>query len=139
MIAPELEEDENEVFIFFAFQFSRTHMQSGVIWGKIVENYFRPVKPGDFDDWEGKCLKEVTRKDDGKGDSSHGWTRIGEARISLIVRFRGGLSRQAVMVEWRASGVPAGERWIVESLRVEGGGPAGWVQQGAESVRLASK
>ena len=37
-------------------QYSTPHMQSDVIWVKIVENYFRPVKAGDFD---GFCEKTI--------------------------------------------------------------------------------
>ena len=36
------------IFIFFDYEYSTPHMRSDVIWVKIVENYFRPVKPDDF-------------------------------------------------------------------------------------------
>jgi hypothetical protein len=42
-------------FNFHAFEYSTPHMQSGVIGVKIVEIFFRPVKPGDFDVFWQKC------------------------------------------------------------------------------------
>ena len=44
------------IFIFFGFQYSTPHMRSDVIGVKIVENYFRPVKPGDFGGFDEKTV-----------------------------------------------------------------------------------
>ena len=44
------------ITLFFDFEYSTPHMRSDVIGVKIVENFFRPVKPSDFDGFREKTI-----------------------------------------------------------------------------------